>query len=129
MSYRIAKGALERKVVEAYEATAVQTSKKLDFLYRSYDQLFMTMMVDKELVGTVTGMLTAPVDSYEYASYAENVDSLLQNYMYADPNITSLELLTMEGSLVPTKSGLLKNRSYAADGWLQSIVSQDGQSV
>ncbi|TYP71238.1 methyl-accepting chemotaxis protein [Paenibacillus methanolicus] len=129
ISYGIAKRALEKKVVAAYGQTAQQTSQKLDFLYKTYDGLLLKMMVDEKLADSVTALADHASDSSAYAAIADDIDLLLQDYMYSDQSITSIELLRMDGTLIPTKSGLLKNRSYGEDAWFQSIVRQDGQSA
>lgn len=129
ISYGIAKRALEKKVVAAYGQTAQQTSQKLDFLYKTYDGLLLKMMVDEKLQGSVTSLAEYASDSTAYAALAGEIDLLLQDYMYSDQSITSIELLRMDGSLFPTKSGLLKNRSYGEDAWFRAILEQDGKSV
>ncbi|WP_123041381.1 methyl-accepting chemotaxis protein [Cohnella candidum] len=129
VSYRIAKQSLERRVSDAYLETAVQTSQKLDFLYQSYEQLVLKMMVDRELQDTITGMIETPSDSPDYAALAETLDSKLSSYMYSDPSIASIEAFRPDGTYIPAKSGLFQSGSYGERDWFKKIVEQDGNSA
>jgi methyl-accepting chemotaxis protein len=129
VSYQISKSVLKDKVSEAYLETVVQTSQKLDFLYKSFDRLIVQMMVDQQLQKTVTSLLKSEKDSYDSAQLAEQLDLRLQSYMFSDPHITSIEVLKTDGSYIPTTSGLLTNKNYSGEPWFQTIMKQDGQSV
>jgi methyl-accepting chemotaxis protein len=129
VSYRISKSVLKQKVTEAYLTTAEQTSEKLDFLYKSYDLLSSQMMVDQELQTTITSLFQGQSDDYDSVLLSDRLDTRLQSYMYSDPNIISIEVLKMDGSYFPTKSGLLTNKNYAQEPWFSDIQKQDGQSA
>lgn len=129
VSYRIAKQSLERRVSDAYLETAVQTSQKLDFLYQSYEQLVLKMMVDRELQDTITGMIETPSDSPDYAELADTLDSKLSSYMYSDPSIASIEAFRPDGTYIPAKSGLFQSGGYGERDWFKKIVEQDGNSA
>ncbi|MEC0369776.1 methyl-accepting chemotaxis protein [Paenibacillus chibensis] len=129
VSYQISKRALEREVTSAYQETALQTSQKLDFLYNSFDKILLQMMVDKTMQNTILEMLEKKDQPEEYTQLADNLDTILQSYMFSDAYITSIEVLEMDGTIVPTRSGLLASKNYGDEEWFKMIVQRSGQSV
>ncbi|MED5017148.1 methyl-accepting chemotaxis protein [Paenibacillus chibensis] len=129
VSYQISKRALEREVTSAYQETALQTSQKLDFLYNSFDKILLQMMVDKTMQNTIMEMFEKKDQPEEYTQLADNLDTILQSYMFSDAYITSIEVLEMDGTIVPTRSGLLASKNYGDEEWFKMIVQRSGQSV
>ncbi|GAB6990791.1 methyl-accepting chemotaxis protein [Paenibacillus pini] len=129
ISYQISKNLLVKEVSSAYLETASQTSQKLDFLFNSFDKMQLQMMVDKELKDTITEMLSQQNDPNEYARLSETLDTLLQSYMFSDSYISSIEVLQTDGTVIPTKSGLLATQNYGKEDWFKSIMGKSGQSV
>lgn len=129
VSYQISKRALEREVTSAYQETALQTSQKLDFLYNSFDKILLQMMVDKTMQNTIMEMFGKNDQPEEYTQLADNLDTILQSYMFSDAYITSIEVLEMDGTIVPTRSGLLASKNYGDEEWFKMIVQRSGQSV
>ncbi|MWV45405.1 HAMP domain-containing protein [Paenibacillus sp. HJL G12] len=129
VSYQISKKALEREVTSAYLETAMQTSQKLDFLYNSFNKLLLQMMVDKTMQNTVLEMFEQKDHPSEYTQLADQLDTILQSYMFSDAYITSIEVLDTDGTIVPTLSGLLASGNYGNEDWFKTIVQSGGQSV
>ncbi|MDR9853168.1 methyl-accepting chemotaxis protein [Paenibacillus sp. VCA1] len=129
VSYHISKKALEREVTGAYLETALQTSQKLDFLFHSFDKLLLQMMVDKTMQETVLELLKQKNDPAEYTRLADALDAILQSYMFSDAYITSIEVLETDGTVVPTRSGLLASKNYGKEDWFKQITENSGQSV
>lgn len=129
VSYQISKRALEREVTSAYQETALQTSQKLDFLYNSFHKILLQMMVDKTMQNTIMEMFEKKDQPEEYTQLADNLDTILQSYMFSDAYITSIEVLEMDGTIVPTRSGLLASKNYGDEQWFKMIVQRSGQSV
>lgn len=129
VSYRISKRALEREVTGAYLETAVQTSQKLDFLFHSFDKILMQMLVDKAMQETVLDLLQQKNDPAEYTRLADRLDEILQSYMFSDAYITSIEVLETDGTVIPTRSGLLASKNYGNEDWFKQIAENGGRSV
>lgn len=129
LSWSISKKALANNVSDAYEETASQTSGKLDFLYGSFEKIVLQMMVDSELRTTLTSMEGIAADTGEYAELARKLDERMQFYQFSNSAIASIEVLRMDGQVIPTTSGLLANRSYAKDEWFKNALANDGRSV
>lgn len=129
VSYQISKSALEREVTGAYLETAFQTSRKLDFLFQSFERILLQMMVDKTMQHTILEMFERKNDPAEYTQLADSLDTILQSYMFSSAYITSIEVLQTDGTVIPTRSGLLASANYGTKSWFNNIIGNSGESV
>ncbi|MBE9915590.1 HAMP domain-containing protein [Paenibacillus donghaensis] len=129
VSYQISKRALEREVTGAYLETAFQTSRKLDFLFQSFERILLQMMVDKTMQHTILEMFERKNDPAEYTQLADSLDTILQSYMFSSAYITSIEVMQTDGTVIPTRSGLLASANYGTKSWFNNIIGNSDESV
>lgn len=65
----------------------------------------------------------------EYTRLADRLDEILQSYMFSDAYITSIEVLETDGTVIPTRSGLLASKNYGNEDWFKQIAENGGRSV
>ncbi|WP_248928405.1 methyl-accepting chemotaxis protein [Paenibacillus hamazuiensis] len=127
-SYSISKNVLQNKVADASLQTIVQTGKKLDILFNSYENLVNQAMADTNLKILLFKFNSSAEGSFERKEIQKQLVLQLSNFS-SNNAMYAISLIDKNGKSVATTGQQPKNE-VAVEDWFKKISSvKDGKPV
>ncbi|WP_068774215.1 methyl-accepting chemotaxis protein [Paenibacillus sp. FJAT-26967] len=130
-SYQISKGMLRDKVSEASRQTMIQAAQKMDLLFRSFEDLSMQMMLDRDLQSQLNILRDVQPGTYEQLEASRKVSEKVDTYTLSNKGIKSITLLKKDGLMINT-NGSSFNTSGAEitnKEWFKQLSKTSGQAL
>jgi methyl-accepting chemotaxis protein len=129
ISYSVSKSVIKNKVAESSLQTVTQAGQKLDFLYQTFEDTSLQIMLNKELQDLLEKVPTLDPASYESLEVIRQLTDKLNVVTFANKSIKTLHLYRPDGKLIViTGSGgsTLSENSGTTD-WFKKIVDNGGK--
>ncbi|BFT74867.1 methyl-accepting chemotaxis protein [Paenibacillus sp. P36] len=129
ISYSVSKNVIKNKVAESSLQTVTQAGQKLDFLYQTFEDTSLQIMLNKELQDLLEKVPTLDPTSYESLEVVRQLTDKLNVVTFANKSIKTLHLYRPDGKLIViTGSGgsTLSENSGSTD-WFKKIVDNGGK--
>ncbi|MCY9661112.1 methyl-accepting chemotaxis protein [Paenibacillus chondroitinus] len=129
ISYSVSKSVIKNKVAESSLQTVTQAGQKLDFLYQTFEDTSLQIMLNKELQDLLEKVPTLDPTSYESLEVVRQLTDKLNVVTFANKSIKTLHLYRPDGKLIViTGSGgsTLSENSGSTD-WFKKIVDNGGK--
>ncbi|MZQ86153.1 HAMP domain-containing protein [Paenibacillus sp. 5J-6] len=129
ISYSVSKSVIKNKVAESSLQTVTQAGQKLDFLYQTFEDASLQIMLNKELQDLLEKVPTLDPTSYESLEVIRQLTDKLNVVTFANKSIKTLHLYRPDGKLIViTGSGgsTLSENSGTSD-WFKKIVENGGK--
>lgn len=129
ISYSVSKSVIKNKVAESSLQTVTQAGQKLDFLYQTFEDTSLQIMLNKELQDLLEKVPTLDPTSYESLEVIRQLTDKLNVVTFANKSIKTLHLYRPDGKLIViTGSGgsTLSENSGTSD-WFKKIVENGGK--
>jgi methyl-accepting chemotaxis protein len=131
ISFSISKGVIKDKVANASVQTITQAGQKMDFLYQTYEDLSLQIMLDKDLQDMLAGISNIKSGSYEYLELNRKLADKLNTFMYSNKTIKSLHLYKPTGEVITIAgaSGVQPSGNMSTVDWFKAINNNNGKAT
>ncbi|WP_244209252.1 methyl-accepting chemotaxis protein [Paenibacillus ferrarius] len=129
ISYSVSKSVIKNKVSESSLQTVTQAGQKLDFLYQTFDDVSLQIMLNKDLQDLLEKIPKLDASSYESLEVIRQLTDKLNVVTFSNKAIKTLHLYRPDGKLIViTGSGgsSLSENSSSTD-WFKKIVDSGGK--
>lgn len=131
MAYSQAKSIVERKVSDASFQTVNQVASNLDVIYKTYEDLSLQILIDKDFHTMVRSILDGE-DDYTKFEATRKLGEKMQSYVMGNNSIIGMVLLPLVpeldivtvGSATTTKAEALMKSE-----WYQKAIDNSGKTV
>ncbi|MFC0212522.1 methyl-accepting chemotaxis protein [Paenibacillus chartarius] len=129
ISYFKSRDVVKTQVSAASLQAIVQAGEKLDFLYSTFDNLSLQVMLDKDLQALLAQMNSVGKGSYEYLELSRKINEKINVYLYADKNIKAIHLLKPSGEYISQSGNAMNGDNHGSTEWFKRINDGGGKSV
>ncbi|MBD0381761.1 methyl-accepting chemotaxis protein [Paenibacillus sp. WST5] len=129
ISYSVSKSVIKNKVAESSLQTVTQAGQKLDFLYQTFDETTLQIMLNKELQDLLDKLPNLDPSSYEALDVVRQLTDKLNVITFSNKSIKTLHLYRPDGKLIViTGSGgnTLSDNASNTD-WFKKIIEGGGK--
>ncbi|MGG1517977.1 methyl-accepting chemotaxis protein [Paenibacillus oryzisoli] len=130
LSYSISKNVIQKKVSQSSLETISQAGMKLDFMYKTFEDVMLQMNLDNDLQNLLAKVQQFPPGSYQAMEIAGQLTEKLNVIAFSGKSISSLLLFQPDGRLIAlTGSG--SNSAIENVGqtdWFQAIMNNNDQT-
>lgn len=129
MAYSKSKTIVEKKVSDASLQTVNQVAQNLDIIYKTYEDLTLQILVDKDfhaIVGTIAGS----GDDYSRFDSMRRLSEKLQSYVIGNNTIKGIMLLPLNDKLQVVASGSAttsRGEVLMSQPWFQETIELNGR--
>jgi methyl-accepting chemotaxis protein len=126
LAYQTSKDIIGEKVASASHQTIIMAREKLDMIYKKYDEVTMSYVVDSDfqtMLRDFNGM--SEENAYESLQLNNKIRNRLQQRVFTDSNLVSLELYNLDGSQYLNQS----DTALSEVDWFQNILEENGAAV
>lgn len=116
-SYFISKNVIQEKVADASLQTIVQTSRKLDILYNSFEDIFKQALFDSDLKLLILKYYSAPEGSFDQMEIGSQIIAQISALSNAD-TMYAISLLDKNGKAIVT-TGNPPNTEVTDTDWFK----------
>ncbi|MHA6485075.1 methyl-accepting chemotaxis protein [Paenibacillus sp. strain BS8-2] len=130
MAYNEAKSIVERKVSDASFQTINQVAENLNIIYKTYEDLTLQILVDKDF-HTIVNTISNGADDYTRFEATRKLSDKMQNYAIGNSSIKGLMLLPINDNLhvVASGSSLSTNaEAMMSQPWFQETIELNGRT-
>ncbi|WP_169507536.1 methyl-accepting chemotaxis protein [Paenibacillus harenae] len=117
MAYSKSKQIIENKVSDASFQTVNQVASNLDVIFKTYEDLTLQILIDKDFHETVRLMMDGG-DDYSKFEASRKLGDKMQSYIMGNNSISGLILLPINPALTPVTAG--SANASSADKLMQS---------
>lgn len=130
MAYSKSKAIVESKVSEASFQTVNQVANNLDVIYKTYEDLSLQILIDKDFHEIVRTMKDAS-DDYAKFEASRKLGDKMQNYVMGNNTIVSLILLPIDPELDVVTAGSATSSSsekLLQMDWYKETIEKSGKT-
>lgn len=130
MAYAKSKQIVESKVSDASLQTVNQVANNLDVIYKTYEDLSLQILIDKDFHEIVRSML-AGGDDYSKFEASRKLNEKMQNYVMGNNTISGLLLLPVDPKLSVVTAGSASGSSVEKlmqSEWFKQTVEKAGKT-
>lgn len=130
MSYSKAKSIIENKVSNASFQTVNQVANNMDVIYKTYEDLSLQILIDKDFHDIVRTMLDS-TDDYAKFEASRKLSDKMQNYVMGNNTISGMILLPINPKLAVVTSGSASASSaekLMQTDWFKQTVEKAGKT-
>lgn len=130
MSYSKAKSIIENKVSNASFQTVNQVANNMDVIYKTYEDLSLQILIDKDFHDIVRTMLDS-TDDYAKFEASRKLSDKMQNYVMGNNTISGMILLPINPKLAVVTSGSASASSaekLMQTDWFKQTVEMAGKT-
>ncbi|MEX1031525.1 MAG: methyl-accepting chemotaxis protein [Paenibacillaceae bacterium] len=127
LGYNTSKNIIKDKVAESSLETIKQANGKLDLLLRAYDQISLQFMIDKDLNALYSSIIKKEGDEYNQLTVTRTLTETLNNYLFTDSNIISIQLYFEGGKVVSTGGNMVTLEQAKAVPWYIKTQENSGK--
>ncbi|MDQ6418564.1 methyl-accepting chemotaxis protein [Paenibacillus sp. LHD-117] len=129
MAYGEAKSIVEKKVSDASLQTVNQVAENLDIIYKTYEDITLQILVDKDF-HTIVGDIASNADDYSRFEASRKLSDKIQAYAIGNSSIKGIMLLPVKEGLHIVASGSALSTSADAlmkQAWFQQTIEFNGK--
>ncbi|MDF2835732.1 MAG: methyl-accepting chemotaxis protein, partial [Paenibacillus sp.] len=129
IAYNEAKSIVEKKVSDASLQTVSQVAENLDIIFKTYEDLTLQILVDKDF-HTIVNTIAGNGDDYTRFESTRKLSEKIQNYTIGNSSIKGIMLLPLNDQLHVVASGSSLSTSAEAlmsQPWFQETIDLNGR--
>ncbi len=127
LGYNTSKNIIKDKVAESSVETIRQANGKLDLMLNTYESLSLQLMLNTELNVLYTSLLEGKGDEYAQLLNQQAITSALNNYLFADSNLISIQFYFTNGKVISTGGNLLTYQQVKEMPWHIKTMENSGK--
>ncbi|MBP1995687.1 methyl-accepting chemotaxis protein [Paenibacillus eucommiae] len=130
-SYQVSKSVIQKKVADTSEQTIKQAGQKLDFIYKTYEDTTLQMLLDKDMQDSLSQLAKMNTATYEYLELMRKLNDKLNVIVFGNNTIKTVQLYKTSGELI-TMSGSgtsQADKNKSEEAWFKSVVERNGGAV
>ncbi|WP_175598111.1 methyl-accepting chemotaxis protein [Paenibacillus luteus] len=130
LAYSKSKSIIESKVSDASFETVKQVANNLDVIYKTYEDLSLQILIDKDFHEIVRTMLEAKDDYTQFES-SRKLSDKMQNYSMGNNTIVSMMLLPVNPKLSTVTAGSATSSSaekLMQSAWFKKTIENAGKT-
>ncbi|MFC5447184.1 methyl-accepting chemotaxis protein [Paenibacillus aestuarii] len=129
ISYSISKNVIKDKVAASSLQTVTQAGKKLDFMYQTFDDLTLQIMLNKDLQDLLEKVPTLDPSSYEALDMVRTLTDKLNVITFSNKAIKTLHLYRPDGKLIVLtgSGGNSFTDNASSSDWFKEVVDGGGK--
>ncbi|WP_240343725.1 methyl-accepting chemotaxis protein [Paenibacillus sp. SYP-B3998] len=129
ISYSISKSVIKNKVAESSLQTVTQAGQKLDFLYQTFDDATLQIMLNKDLQDLLEKIPNLDPSSYESLDVIRQLTEKLNVITFSNKTIKTLHLYKPDGKLIVItgSGGNTLSDNIGSSDWFKKIVDGAGK--
>ncbi|AWB45663.1 methyl-accepting chemotaxis protein [Paenibacillus sp. CAA11] len=130
VSYQLAKNTIQKNALSANRQTVIQTSEKLDIIFKRYEDSMQQMFVDQEMQSLIqTALATTGGSDYDRFTVTNSINKKMSSLNYTVEGVRAVYLLPLNNSLgnVVTGTSDVDFMSTMKDqAWYDELSKQSG---
>ncbi|WP_261800427.1 methyl-accepting chemotaxis protein [Paenibacillus sp. PAMC21692] len=129
IAYSEARSIVEKKVSDASLQTVNQVAENLDIIYKTYEDLTLQILVDKDF-HTIVGTIASNQDDYSRFEATRKLSEKLQAFTIGNNTIKGIMLLPLRDKLQAVTSGASQTSRaeiVMAQSWFQETIELNGR--
>ncbi|MEW9700063.1 methyl-accepting chemotaxis protein [Paenibacillus sp. SI8] len=128
ISYSVSKNVIKNKVAESSLQTVTQAGQKLDFLYQTFDETTLQIMLNKELQDLLTKYDELDPSTYEALDVIRQISDKMSIVSFSNKSIKTLHLYRPDGTkIVITGAGGTVSDKVNTTEWYKKIMEGEGK--
>lgn len=129
ISYSISKNVIKEKVSQASLQTIQQAGQKLDFLYQTFDEATLQIMLNKDLMDIIERIPTYDPSSYEALDAVRQLTEKLNVITFSNKSVKTLHLYKPDGKLIVITGagGTTFTDNASSNDWFKQTVDAAGK--
>jgi methyl-accepting chemotaxis protein len=129
ISYSVSKNVIKNKVSESSLQTVTQAGQKLDFLYQTFEEVSLQLMLNKDLQDLLEKIPTLDPSSYESLEVTRQLTDKLNVITFSNKSIKTLHLYRPDGKLIVItgSGGSTFSENSSSNDWFKKIVENGGK--
>ena len=129
ISYSVSKSVIKNKVSESSLQTVTQAGQKLDFLYQTFDDVSLQIMLNKELQELLDKVPKLDPSSYEALDITRQLTEKLNVVTFSNKSIKTLHLYRPDGKLIVItgSGGSPAAENSATTDWFKQTIENGGK--
>ncbi|WP_141692464.1 methyl-accepting chemotaxis protein [Paenibacillus pectinilyticus] len=129
ISYSVSKNVIKNKVSDSSLQTVKQAGQKLDFLYQTFDDISLQIMLNKELQDLLDKVPKLEASSYEALDVTRQLTEKLNVVTFSNKSIKTLHLYRPDGKLIVITGvgGATLTDNSADTDWFKRTVENGGK--
>ncbi|MFD0698871.1 methyl-accepting chemotaxis protein [Paenibacillus sp. GCM10027628] len=129
ISYSVSKNVIKNKVAASSLQTVTQAGQKLDFLYQTFDETTLQIMLNKELQDLLEKLPNLDPSSYEALDVVRQLTDKLNVITFSNKSIKTLHLYRPDGKLIVItgSGGNTLSENASSTEWFKKIVDGGGK--
>lgn len=141
LSYSSAKGVIEKNAANANSQTLIQTSEKLDIIFKQFEEISMQIFFDNEMQ-VFMDQLSDKQSDYDLFVLNDKINKKLANQINANESVKGIFIVPPDEKMRSIKSGSVSTnletvrsqlwfgelKGKNASFWFPSEVSEDGST-
>ncbi|WP_281888891.1 methyl-accepting chemotaxis protein [Paenibacillus sp. YYML68] len=129
LSYSKSKEVLQDKVAYASEQTIIQAGSKLDFVYGTFEEMTMQIMLNEQLGEAIAMLKTESRSGYNYLTYMRAVTQELNMYAFSNKAIKAIHLFNEDGQPIGSTTNSFSSDSIKDVEWYKKTVEGNGKAL
>jgi methyl-accepting chemotaxis protein len=129
LGYNTSKNIIKDKVAESSLETIKQANGKLDLMLKSYDQISLQLMIDTDFNNIYSNILSGTGDEYSKLTNTRLLTTALNNYLFADSNIISIQIYFDNGQVTSTGGNMLTLEQVKKVPWYIKTQENNGKTT
>lgn len=129
ISYSVSKSVIKNKVADSSLQTVTQAGQKLDFLYQTFDDVSLQIMLNKELQDLLDKVPKLEASSYEALDVTRQLTEKLNVVTFSNKAIKTLHLYRPDGKLIVITGagGTPSTENPSSTDWFKETVDNAGK--
>ncbi|RTE08305.1 methyl-accepting chemotaxis protein [Paenibacillus whitsoniae] len=129
ISYQVSKSVIKNKVADSSLQTVTQAGKKLDFLYQTFDDTSLQLMLNTDLQTLLDKYQKTESSTYEALDTIRQITDKLNVVTFSNKSIKSLHLYRPDGKLIVLtgNGGGAMTENVSNESWFKLTVENSGK--
>ncbi|WP_237167707.1 methyl-accepting chemotaxis protein [Paenibacillus yonginensis] len=125
LSYQTAKTIVQKNAKTANHQTVIQTSEKLDIIFKQYQEGIQQVFFDKQLQDDLTGLGAKELSNYDQFTLIKEIGSRMSTFTYSLSGARALYLFPVDESFTPITAGnadVALTSNIKSQAWFDSLA-------
>ncbi|WNR45907.1 methyl-accepting chemotaxis protein [Paenibacillus roseipurpureus] len=129
ISYSVSKNVIKNKVSDSSLQTVTQAGQKLDFLYQTFDDISLQIMLNKDLQELLDKIPKLEASSYEALDVTRQLTEKLNVVTFSNKSIKTLHLYRPDGKLIVItgSGGSSLSENLSKEEWFKKTIDNAGK--
>jgi len=128
-SYSQSKRIIESKMSLSINETITQTSSKLDWMLKSYEDFSMQFLTDKTFLTSIEEYRTL-TETFQRFKSGSAINERMASFTYSNRDLAAITLIPLyPNEVISTNTSLMKWDEFDKEPWMQAVKDGDGRAI